>query len=89
MNRSAQVILTGYDKTKIDESVKIIKKYSKQVNIEIHEGLGEIKAKSELWGCNKDNAEQRILFLTGTQDALQSILDAKTLDGIYLQLLLK
>ena len=89
MNRSAQAILTGYDKTKIDESVKIIKKHSKQVNIEINEGLEAIKAKSELWGCNKDNVEQRILFLTGTRDALQSILDAKTKDGIYLQLLLK
>lgn len=89
MNSSAQVILTGYDKTKIDESVKIIRRYSKQVNVEINEGLEEIKAKSELWGCNNDNVEQRILFLTGTRDALQSILDAKTKDGIYLQLLLK
>lgn len=89
MNSSAQVILTGYDKIKIDKSVKIIKEYSKQINIEINEGLEEIEAKAELWGCNNNGVERRILFLTGTIDNLQSILDAKTEEGIYLQLLLK
>ncbi len=89
MTKSAQVVLTGYDRPKIDESIKMIRRYSKTVNVKIVEDSAEVKAKSKLWGCEKNNIEQEILFLRGTMDDLQKILDAKTKDGIYLQLLLK
>ncbi len=89
MIKSAQVVLTGYDKPKIAESIKMIKRYSKTVNVKIIKDSTEVKAKSKLWGCEKNNIIQEILFLSGAMDDLQKILDAKTKDGIYLQLLLK
>ncbi len=89
MTESAQVVLTGYDKPKINESVKTLREYSKKINVEIVEEHAKIKAKSKLWGCEKNNLKQEILFLSGTMDDLRKILHVKTEDGIYLQLLLK
>ena len=89
VNKSAQVVLTGYDKPKIDKTIKSLIEYTKKINVEIVNSQTEISAKSKLWGCEKDNLEQKILFLNGTMDDLRKILYAKTEDGIYLQLLLK
>ncbi len=92
MTKTAQIILTGYDKSKIQKSVSIIEDYSKKINLTLDlEPLkaDQIKAKSKLWGCEKNNAQQKIIDVTGVKDDLQKILDLKIVDGIYLQLLLK
>lgn len=90
MTVSAQVVLTGYNAPKIRESVSIIKKYSKTIGVEVIENSTDVvKAKSKLWGCEKNNAQQEILSVIGSMDNLQKIINAKTKDGIYLQLLLK
>lgn len=91
VNKSAQVILSGYDGSKIKESFKMLLKYSEKNNlvVESQETNVKSKAKSKLWGCEKNNIDQRILYLNGTIDNLRKILDAEIKDGIYLQLLLK
>lgn len=89
MTQSAQVVLTGYDKPKIKASIKMIKRFSEKIDLKIIEDSVEIKAKSKLWGCENNNVEQEILFLSGTMDDLQKILHVEIKDGIYLQLLLK
>ena len=89
MTKTAQVILTGYDSKKIAESVRMIKDHSRQANITIVEEAERIEAGGKLWGCNESNVKQEVLFLAGTKDDLRRILDIKTTDGIYLQLLLK
>lgn len=92
MTKTAQIILTGYNKLKIQDSVSIIENYSKENNLTLNlEPLkkDQIKAKSKLWGCEKNNVQQKIIDVTGVKDDLQRILDLKIIDGIYLQLLLK
>ncbi len=87
--QSAKVILTGYDKPKIKESVKMIIDYSKKNNLQVMNSDSKIESKAKLWGCEKNNIEQEIIFLSGTMDNLQKILYVKTKNGIYLQLLLQ
>ena len=89
MTKSAQVILTGYDKPKMNKSIVMMKKYFKTINVKIIEDGTTVKAKSKLWGCEEGNIEQEVISLSGTMDNLQKILYAKPTDGIYLQLLLK
>ena len=92
MTKTAQIILTGYDNFKIQKSVSLIKSYSKKINVELNlepPKDEQIKAKSKLWGCEKNNAQQKVIDVTGRKDDLQKIIDLKIIDGIYLQLLLK
>lgn len=92
MTKTAQIILTGYDDSKIQESVTKIQKYSKKIgiNLDLNPPKDEqINAKSKLWGCEQNNAQQRIIDVTGRKDDLQKIIDLPIVDGIYLQLLLK
>ena len=91
MTKTAQIVLTGYDTLKIKESVSIIKKYSKTIDVKVVEDSTKvvIKAKSKLWGCEINDAQQKILSVTGSMGALQKIIDAKIKTGIYSELLLK
>ena len=92
MNKTAQIILTGYDNSKIQKSILRIKEYSEKINVKLDlepPKNEQIKAKSKLWGCEKNNAQQKIIDVTGKKDDLQKIIDLKIIDGIYLQLLLK
>ena len=87
--KTAQVILTGYDKPKMDKSVKKILKYSKKIGLSVIKDGLKIKPKSKLWGCEKNNVKEETIFLSGTIDDLEKILHVKIKDGIYLQLLLR
>ena len=91
VTKSAQVVLSGYDESKIEESFKMLIEYSERNNLVVKNRETSVKsrAKSKLWGCEKNNLEQKTLLLNGTMDNLRKILDAETKDGIYLQLLLK
>ncbi len=92
MTKTAQIILTGYDDSKIQKSVSIIQDYSKKIgfNLDLEPPKEkQIKAKSKLWGCEKNNVQQKIIDVTGKKDDLQKIIDLTIVDGIYLQLLLK
>lgn len=89
MLKSAQVVLTGYNKSEIDKSVKEIHKYLKTINVQTTQDTTPIKAKSKLWGCEKNNIEEEILSIRGSENDLRKILNARISDGIYLQLLVK
>ena len=84
---TAQVILTGYDESKMDKSVKKILKYSDILGLSVIEDGLKIKPKSKLWGCKKEDVYEEVIFLSGNIDDLKKILDVKIKDGIYLQLL--
>ena len=90
--KTAQIILTGYDESEIQKSVSLIEEFSKKNNVELDlepPKDEQIKAKSRLWGCEKNSAQQKIMDVTGRKDDLQKLIDLKIIDGIYLQLLLK
>ena len=92
MTRTAQIILTGYDDSKIQKSVSIIKDYSEEIGFDLDlepPREEQIKAKSKLWGCEKNSVQHKIIDVTGKKDDLQKIIDLRIADGIYLQLLLK
>lgn len=89
MLKSAQVVLTGYNKSEIDKSVKEMNRYLKTINVEISQNTAPIKAKSKLWGCEKNNIKEETFAIKGQENDLQKIFDARISDGVYLQLLLK
>ncbi|MBM2851811.1 MAG: hypothetical protein HW420_358 [Candidatus Nitrosotenuis sp.] len=89
MKKFAHLVLTGYELPKIEGTVSQIKKYTKQIGLEVKEESVSIKGKSELWGCQKDDTKQKSILVSGSMEDLQKLLKFKTADGVYLQLLLK
>ena len=83
MTETAQVILSGYSRSKIAKSARSIRRHSRLANLKIVKDASEIKPKSKLWICENNKPDQEILFLSGTMDDLRTVLDVKTEDGIY------
>ena len=89
MMRTAQMVLTGYDKSEIKKSMKIMNKYLKTINVKVIENTATNKIKLKLWGCENNNIKEEILVIKGSKKDLQKIFDVKISDGVYLQLLLE
>jgi ribosomal protein S10 len=89
MQKSAHLVLTGYDLSKIEGTVSKIKKYTKEIGLEVKDESISVKGKSELWGCQKDDTKQKSILVSGSLEDLQKLIKIKTADGVYVQLLLK
>lgn len=88
MKKTAHLVLTGYEPSKIEGTISQIKKYTKQIGLEAKEESVLVKGKSELWGCQKDDTKQKSILVSGSMEDLQKLIKFKTVDGVYLQLLL-
>jgi hypothetical protein len=89
MQKSAHLVLTGYELSKINETMSKIKKYTKEIGLQVKDESSPAKGKSELWGCQKDDTKQKSILVSGSTEDLQKLIKFKTADGVYLQLLLK
>ena len=88
----AQLILSGYDMTHINKSLKIIERYCKKTGLKMRKNppiKNRIKPKSTMWGA-QDDLLQKIADLEGDMESLKNIhYDVRIVPGIFLQLLLK
>ena len=83
----AQIILTGYDKLKIEKSMKQIWTHSRKVDLKVIEDKKMIKSRTKLWGTDEGKVMEKFLILEGSMPALTSILNIGIEDGIYLEML--
>ena len=85
----AQVILTGYDKPKINQSLKAIKNLIGSLGLETIDNDTIIKDRAKLWGCDESKVIRTFVSIQGSKEELEKILYHKINDGIYLELLAK
>ncbi|HVB66205.1 MAG TPA: hypothetical protein VND01_00750 [Candidatus Acidoferrales bacterium] len=92
MRRSAQLLITSYDRLKVDQGYrKILATKPKGVDV----GRPKIqkveftKDQPIIWGCNKNDLRQMSIPITGSIEDLKKLISIKTIEGVYMQLLLE
>ena len=91
MQHSAQLFITSYDQGKIDEGYKkIISKKTKNIDIGSPkiQKVKTTKGQPTIWGCDKNDLKQVSIPVSGSIEDLTKLLAIKTIEGVYMQLLL-
>jgi hypothetical protein len=92
MLHSAHLIITSYDKQKVDQGYKkILSAKSKKIDMGTPK-IQKVKfAKNQpmIWGCDKNDLKQMTIPLSGSIEDLKKLITIKTIEGVYMQLLLE
>ena len=83
---SAQCVLYGHDRVKLDKTIKQITAYSEKEGLIITRyKLPLLKTGAKLWGSN--DAIKEVFLLTGEKNDIGGILGIGMEDGVFMQLL--
>jgi len=92
MLHSAHLIITSYDKQKVDQGYKkILSVKSKKIDMGTPkiQKIKSTKNQPIIWGCDKNDLKQMTIPLSGSIEDLKKLITIKTIEGVYMQLLLK
>lgn len=92
MQRSAQLLITSYDQRKVDqgyERILAIKSKKIHVGTPKNQKVKLTKGQPQIWGCDKNDLKQISISISGSIEDLQKLLSIKTIEGVYMQLLLE
>ena len=87
-----QIVLTGYDLSKVNKTVSTILKNMPRFNIRIHkkpsvQKIGRSDSEPKLWGCNSDDVTRIIMTVKGLFTDMKNLVHVKTPDGVLVELI--
>lgn len=92
MQRSAQLLITSYDKQKVDQGYKeILAIKSKNIHVgkPKPQKVSSTKNQPPIWGCEDNDLKQVSITIDGEFEDIRKLLSIKTIEGVYMQLFLE
>ena len=90
---SAQLVITSYDQKKTKQGLEAIRAKSGILKIEMGrpktQAVRLSKDKPAIWGCEGRDLKRLSVEVSGSTEALAKLVSIKTIEGVYMQLLVK
>lgn len=95
MEKSARLVLTSYDSSKIKGAISTIQKSTKTGRVDVKFGkpvdqkVKWTSGQPRIWGCSKADLKRKYVLVSGKTSDLRKISKVQVPKGVYVQLLLK
>lgn len=91
MIQLTQIVLTGYDLSKVDRAISVILKNMARFNIDVQEKpsvqkIGRSDSEPKLWGCDNKDVTRKTMIVSGLFTDMKNLVHVKTPDVVLVEM---